>query len=57
MGTLIAVFVQGCYSLSVISQSTLLEKGKEIVSLGRLDCRFQKVAQLSGGVVLKGELC
>ena len=22
----------------------LLEKGREIVSLGRLDCRFQKVA-------------
>ena len=49
-----AVFVQVWYSLSTISWCTLLEKGREIVSLGRLDCMFHKVAKWSGGVVSKG---
>ena len=49
-----AVFVQVCYSLSAISRCTLLENGREIVSLGRLDFRFHKVAQWSRGVVSKG---
>ena len=40
-----AVFVQVCYFLSAVSRCMLLEKGREIVSLGRLDCRFHKVAQ------------
>ena len=30
---------------SAISRCTLLEKGREIVSPRRLDCRFHKVAQ------------
>ena len=44
-----AVFVQVCYFLSTISRCTLLEKGRKIVSLGNLDCRFHKVAQWWGG--------
>ena len=34
------VFVQVCFSLSEISGCKLLEKGREIVSLWRLDCRL-----------------
>ena len=50
MGTLIG----RCLFQSAIPRCLLLEKGREIVSLGRLDCRFHKVAQCSGGVVSKG---
>ena len=52
----LAVFVRFCYPLSAISQSTLLEKGRAIVSIGRLDCTFHKVALWSGGVVSNGWL-
>ena len=50
------VFAQGCYSLSTISRCSLLEKGREIVSLGRLDCRFHKVKPMIRGSCVKGWL-